>query len=410
MGVRPGVYEGNIADMAIDWTAAEQGSVLKEFRPRRTVPTDWIPAQPGDLLKEIDTPALIVDLDKCEANIAKLMAAVSGTPVRVRPHAKTHKCAEIARRQVEAGAVGVCCAKLGEAEVMLAGNITDVLITNEIVGEAKMRRLARVARGYAPARLGVCVDNIDVARQMAGVFAAEQVVLDVYIEVDVGQNRAGLTDAAAIVALARLLNDNAAFNFRGLHAYAGLAQHRRGVPERRAAAEAAAARAAKARDAIVAAGVPCEVVTGGGTGTFPYDIRSGVYTEVQPGSYLFMDVDYAKNEQDSQAPQFDVALFVLASVMSLQDGRATLDAGLKAFSTDLGPAQPAFEGWRVRNVSDEHTVLMRADEGTSIKLGDKALLVASHCDPTVNLHEWIVATRKGRVEAVWPIDARGKMY
>jgi len=396
--------------MAIDWTAADQGSVLKEFRPRRTVPADWIPAQPGDLLKEIDTPALIVDLDKCEANLRLAMAAVAGTGVRLRPHAKTHKCAELARQQVEAGAVGVCCAKLGEAEVMLAGNINDVLITNEIVGEAKIRRLARVARGYAPARLGVCFDSIDVARQTAAICASEQVAIDAYIEIDVGQNRAGLTDSSAIVDLARLLNDNPAFNFRGLHAYAGLAQHRRGVPERRAAAEAAAGRAARARDAIVAAGLPCEVVTGGGTGTLPYDIRSGVYTEVQPGSYLFMDVDYAKNEQDTQAPPFEIALFVLASVMSLQDGRATLDAGLKAFSTEMGPAQPAFDGWRVRHVSDEHTVLLRADEGTSIKLGDKALLVASHCDPTVNLHEWIVATRKGRVEAVWPIDARGKMY
>jgi len=396
--------------MAIDWTAAEQSSVLKEFRPRRTTPTDWIPAQPGDLLKEIDTPALIVDLDKCDANSAMLMAAVSGSGVRVRPHAKTHKCAELARQQVEAGAVGVCCAKLGEAEVMLAGNVNDVLIANEIVGEAKMRRLARVARAYAPARVGVCVDNIDVARQLATICAAEQVTIDVYIEIDVGQNRAGLTESAAIVELAGMLHGNSAFNFRGLQAYAGLAQHRRGVPERRAAAEAAAARAGRARDAILGASLPCEVITGGGTGTLAYDILSGVYTEVQPGSYLFMDVDYAKNEQDSLAPAFQVALFVLASVMSLQDGRATLDAGLKAFSTDLGPAQPAFDGWRVRNVSDEHTVLMRADDGTLIKLGDKALLVPSHCDPTVNLHEWIVATRKGRVEAVWPIDARGKIY
>jgi D-serine deaminase-like pyridoxal phosphate-dependent protein len=396
--------------MALDWTTAEQGSSLKEFRPRRTIPSDWIPAQPGDLLKEIDTPALIVDLDKCEANVAKLMAAVAGTKIRVRPHAKTHKCAEIARRQIEAGAIGVCCQKLGEAETMLAGNVNDVLITNEIVGESKMRRLARVARAYAPARLGVCVDNVEVARQLAGICAAEQVVLDVYVEVDVGQNRCGVADSQAAAHLARVLHDNPAFQFRGLHAYSGLAQHRRGVPERRAAAEAAAARAAKARDAVLAANLPCDVITGGGTGTFPYDVRSGIFTEVQPGSYLFMDVDYAKNEQDTQSPAFEIALFVLASVMSLQDDRATLDAGLKAFSTDLGPAQPAFEGWRVRNVTDEHTVLMRAEEGTPIKLGDKALLVPSHCDPTVNLHEWIVATRKGRVEAVWPIDARGKIY
>ncbi len=396
--------------MALDWKTAENGTVLREFRPRRTIPADWVPAQAGDLLKEIDTPALIVDLDKCEANLLRLMAAVAGSGVRVRPHAKTHKCSELARQQIEAGAVGVCCQKLGEAEAMLAGNVNDVLITNEIVGEAKMRRLARVARAYAPARLGVCVDNADIARQLAAICEAEQVVIDVYIEVDVGQNRGGVTEPAEAAELARLLHDTPALHFRGLQAYSGLAQHRRGVPERRIAAQAAARRAALAREAVLAANLPCEVVTGGGTGTFPYDLQSGVYTELQPGSYLFMDVDYSRNEIDTDAPRFEVSLFILASVMSLQGDRATLDAGLKAFSTDLGPAQPAFEGWRVRNVSDEHAVLMRSDDATPIKLGDKALLVPSHCDPTVNLHEWIVATRKGRVEAVWPIDARGRIY
>jgi D-serine deaminase-like pyridoxal phosphate-dependent protein len=396
--------------MALDWTAVEKGIVIKEFRPRRTFPNDWIPARPGDLLKEIDTPALIVDLDKCDANLATLMNAVAGLPVRVRPHAKTHKCAELARRQVQAGAFGICVQKLGEAEAMLAGGLSDVLITNEVVGEAKMRRLARVARAYAPARLGVCVDQIDVARRLAAVCLAEQATLDVYIEIDVGQNRCGVAEPHVAVAIARFLHGSPAFHFRGLHAYAGLAQHRRGVPERRGAAQAAAERAAQARDAILAAELPCETVTGGGTGTLPYDLQGGVYTEVQPGSYLFMDVDYAKNEVDANAPAFENSLFVLASVISMQGERATLDAGLKSFSTDSGPAHPAFEGWRVRSVSDEHTVLLREFAGTPIKIGDKALLVPSHCDPTVNLHDWIVATRKGRVEAVWPIDARGRSY
>ncbi|HYA67005.1 MAG TPA: DSD1 family PLP-dependent enzyme [Burkholderiaceae bacterium] len=396
--------------MALDWTTAKQSFAAKETRSRRTVPGDWIPAQVGDLLRDVDTPALIVDLDKCEGNIAKLMAALAGTRVQVRPHAKTHKCVELARQQVAAGAVGVCCQKLGEAEAMFAGQIKDVLITNEIVGESKMRRMARVVRSVAPARLGVCIDNAEIARQLARICRTEQVVLDVYVEIDVGQNRGGLVEPRAAAALARILHDTAVFRFRGVHAYAGLAQHRRGVPERRAAAEAAATRAAQARDAIVAANVPCEVVTGGGTGTFAYDVRSGVYTEVQPGSYLFMDADYVRNEQDAHAPQFEVALFVLATVMSLREDRATLDAGLKAFSTDMGPARPTFAGWRVRNVSDEHTVLMRADDATPIRLGDKALLVPGHCDPTVNLHEWLVATRKGRVEAVWPIEARGRFY
>jgi len=216
--------------MALDWTSAEPGRALKELRARRTIPGEWMPAQPGDPLKEIDTPALVVDLDKCEANMARLAAALAGTGVELRPHASTHKCAEIARRQVEAGAVGVCCLKLGEAEALLAGSVKDVLITNQIVGEAKMRRAARVARAYAPARLGLCIDHIGVARQLAAICTAEQAVLDVYIEVDAGQNRSGTTDAASAVELADYLHGHPALRFRGLHAYAGLAQHRRGVP------------------------------------------------------------------------------------------------------------------------------------------------------------------------------------
>lgn len=396
--------------MAPDWSAAGNHTVLKELRPRFTAPGNWVPAQPGNLLKEIDTPALVLDLDKCEWNLALLMTAVAGKRVHVRPHAKTHKCVELARRQVEAGAIGVCCQKPGEAEAMLAGGIGDVLITNEIVGEAKMRRLAQTARAYAPARVGICIDDIQVARRLAVVCLAEQATLDAYVEVDVGQNRCGVAEPYAAVAIAQFLHASPAFRFRGLHAYAGLAQHRRGVPERRAAAWAAAGRAAQVRDVLIKAGVPCEVVTGGGTGTLPYDLQSGVYTEVQPGSYVFMDIDYAKNEPEPTAPPFANSLFVLASVISMQGERATLDAGLKSFSVDCGPAQPAFQGWRVRSVCDEHTVLMREFPGTPIKVGDKALLVPGHCDPTVNLHDWIVAARKGRVEAVWAIEARGCSY
>jgi D-serine deaminase-like pyridoxal phosphate-dependent protein len=159
------------------------------------------------------------------------------------------------------------------------------------------------------------------------------------------------------------------------------------------------------------AGLPCEIVTGGGTGTFMYDIGSRVYDEIQPGSFAFMDFDYARNEPDPEVPQFEHALFLLASVMSMRGDRATLDAGLKAFSTDSGAARPTFSGWQVRSVSDEHSVLTRIDEsGPDIKLGAKALLVPGHCDPTINLHDWIVAVRKGKVEDVWPIDARGKVY
>jgi D-serine deaminase-like pyridoxal phosphate-dependent protein len=396
--------------MALDWTSTGKRAALEGRPAAPPGPGLWMPARPSERLREIDTPALILDLDRCELNMSLLMTAVAGQPVRVRPHAKTHKCAELARRQVAAGAAGVCVQKLGEAEAMLAGGIDDVLITNEIVGESKLRRLARVARVYAPARLGVCVDRVEVAQRLGSICQGEGAQLDVYVEIDVGQNRCGVADPDDAALVAGAVAAQPALRLRGLQAYAGLAQHRRGVPERRRAAQAAAQRAAAARDALLAAGLPCETITGGGTGTLVYDLQSGVYNELQPGSYLFMDVDYAKNETDPDDPPFEHSLFVLATVISMQGDRATLDAGLKSFSTDSGPAVPAFDGWRVRSVSDEHTVLMRDGTETPIKVGDKALLIPGHCDPTVNLHDWIVATRKGRVEALWPIEARGRSY
>jgi len=371
---------------------------------------DWIPAQRGDSLKQVDTPALILDLDKFEANVSQMAQATARAGVRLRPHAKTHKCVEIARKQVNAGAVGICCQKLGEAEVFLGGDILDVLITNEIAGDHKLRRLGQLARRFPDSKLGVCVDDLEVARRLAALCDEEQARLDVYVEVDVGQNRGGVIEPEIALTLAKVISASGFLNFAGLHAYAGSAQHRRGAPERRAAVRHAAERVAEVRDALLAAHLPCEIITGGGTGTFLYDAQSGVYREVQPGSYIFMDVDYKRNEQDPDAPVFENALFVLTTVISQRGERATLDAGLKAFSTDSGPARPTFDGWRVHSVSDEHTVLTRIADGPPIKVGAKALLVPGHCDPTVNLHDWIVAVRQGTVEAVWPVDARGAVY
>jgi D-serine deaminase-like pyridoxal phosphate-dependent protein len=371
----------------------------------------WMPAQPGDALADVDTPALILDLDRFEDNLQRMMSAAQAAGVRVRPHAKSHKSLQIAHRQVAAGAIGVCCQKIGEAEIFLGGGIRDVLITNEIVGVRKLRRLAQLARMFSAARLGVCVDEPSVVRQLSHACAEEDAEIDVYVELDVGQNRAGVPTAEDAVELAREVMRHPRLTLMGLQAYAGSAQHRRGVPERREASERAAARAAEARAAMRAAGLPCEIVTGGGTGTFMYDATSEVYDEIQPGSFAFMDFDYARNEPDPAVPQFDHSLFLLATVMSMRGDRATLDAGLKAFSTDSGPARPTFSGWQVRAVSDEHSVLTRLDEsGASIKLGAKALLVPGHCDPTVNLHDWIVAVRKGKVEDLWRIDARGTVF
>lgn len=370
-----------------------------------------MPAQPGDALADVDTPALILDLDRFETNLGRLMDAARDAGVRVRPHAKTHKSLQIAHRQVAAGAVGVCCQKVGEAEVFLAGGIKDVLVTNEVVGERKLRRLAQLAAMFAPARVGVCIDDASNLRQLAVICDEEAGHIDVYIEIDVGQNRCGVEHAAAAVELAREVMSYPCLTLMGLQAYAGSAQHRRGVPERKAAAMMAAHRAREVRNALRDAMLPCEIITGGGTGTFMYEAWSGVYTEIQPGSFAMMDSDYARNESDPDVPPFEHALFILSTVMSVRGDRATLDAGLKAFATDSGPARLAFPGWHVHMVSDEHTVLTRIDdESPTIHLGAKALLIPSHCDPTVNLHDWIVVVRRNRVEDVWCVDARGAVF
>jgi D-serine deaminase-like pyridoxal phosphate-dependent protein len=373
------------------------------------MPAQWIPASRGDRLEDVDTPALILDLDRFETNLARMHDAAARGGVRVRPHAKSHKCPEIARRQIAAGGVGVCCQKVGEAEVFLTRGVEDVLITNEVVGDRKLLRLAQLARRFRAARLGVCVDDGTVIERLAAACASSDARLDVYVELDVGQNRCGVATPAGVVALARAVAGRPPLTFRGIHAYAGSAQHRRSVSERREAIQTAAGHAEEARAALTAAGLPCPIVTGGGTGTFMYEADSQVYNEIQPGSYVLMDTDYALNEQDPRVPRFDHALFVLATVMSVRGDRATLDAGLKAFSTDSGLPQLAFPGWTVSNLSDEHTVLHRA-EGRLLKLGEKVLLVPSHCDPTVNLHDWLVAVRQDTVEGLWPVEARGAVF
>jgi D-serine deaminase-like pyridoxal phosphate-dependent protein len=396
--------------MPLDWSRSRRHGALQDGGARRPLVLDWVPAQPGDPLREIDTPALILELDKFEANLKRMADFASRSHVRIRPHAKTHKCAEIARRQIDTFGAGVCCQKLGEAEAMLASDVTDILITNQVVGERKLRRLARLARHYAPARLGVCVDNLDVARQLATICESEEARVEAYVDIDLGQNRTGVQTPEEAVALARILVASPALAFMGVHAFSGLAQHRRGVPERREAVDRATMRVSQVREALLAANLPCDTVCGGGTGSFLYEAASGVFNEIHPGAFALMDVNYARNEPDPGGPSFEFAMFVLSCVMSLGEERATLDAGLKAFSTDAGPPRPTFPGWRVRSVTDEHTVLMRAEDGVPVKLGDKALLIPARCDLSANLHDWIVAVRKNTVEAVWPIDARGALY
>ena len=367
------------------------------------------PAAVGMGQEEVDTPALVVELDAFERNFCRMMAAVAGRGVRVRAHAKTHKCPEIARLQVAAGAVGVCCQKVSEAEAMVEGGIGDVLVSNEVVGAAKLARLAALARR---ARIGVCVDDARNVRELDAACGAAGVKLDAYVEVDVGARRCGVPAGEPAAALAREVARSANLRFAGLQAYHGAAQHVRAMAERRAQIARAAEAAQSTRRTIEAGGIACPVVTGAGSGSFMFEIESGVYNEIQPGSYVFMDADYARNEWDDPLPRFEHALFVLATVMSRPvPERAVVDAGLKALSVDSGlPLVWERPGFVYARASDEHGVIDIASGTAPPELGDKLLLVPGHCDPTVNLYDWYVCVRAGRVEALWPIAARGAIY
>jgi 3-hydroxy-D-aspartate aldolase len=356
------------------------------------------PASVGQRIEEVDTPALIVDLDAFEKNLDTLRACVDGK-VRVRAHAKTHKCPEIARRQIGAGAIGVCCQKVSEAEALVEGGVRDVLVSNEIVGAAKIERLAALSQR---ARIGVCVDNLENLRQIA----ATRARLDVYIELEVGMGRCGVAPGEPALALARESARAPSLRFGGLQAYHGRAQHMRSMAERRVSIERAAEAVRATRALLAEHGIDTPVVTGAGSGSFMFEIECGAWDEIQPGSYIFMDADYARNEWAPPLPRFEHSLFVLASVMSRPSPRlAIVDAGLKASSVDSGmPAVWERQGLSYTKASDEHGWV----EGSPApSLGEKLLLVPGHCDPTVNLYDWYVCTRRGVVEDLWAITARG---
>jgi D-serine deaminase-like pyridoxal phosphate-dependent protein len=356
---------------------------------------------------DVETPALLLDLDAFERNLEAMSRLLASWGGRLRPHAKSHKCPEIARRQVARGAVGVCCQKASEAEALVRGGIRDVVVVNEIVGAAKLDRLARLARD---AKIGVAVDDAGQVLELERAARDAGATLDVLVEVEVGLERCGVEPGPAVVALASLAADQPHLRFAGLQAYHGRAQHVRGFEARQAAASAAAVKVRDTLALLSASGLRAAIVTGGGTGTFQFDAASGIYNEVQPGSYVFMDADYGRNldETGSPARTFAQSLFVLTTVMSHPvPRRACVDAGLKAHSVDSGmPLLAGVPGARYTRASDEHGVI-ELDDDARLSVGQKIRLVPGHCDPTVNLHDWLVCVRGERVEAVWPVEARG---
>ena len=366
------------------------------------------PAGIGMALADVDTPALILDLDAFERNLARMAEAVRGRPVRLRPHAKSHKCAEIALRQIAAGAVGVCCQKVSEAEALVAGGVGDVLIANEVVGAHKLERLAALARR---AKVAVCADAAENVRELDAAAARAGIQLDVLVEIDVGAARCGVAPGAPALALARGIAASGNLRFAGLQAYQGGAQHMRSVAERRSAIGRAVELVRATRELLEQHGVACPTVTGAGTGSFPLELASGAYDELQPGSYIFMDADYNRNEYDAAWPRFEQSLFVWTTVMSRPNAaRAVVDAGLKASSVDSGmPQLRDLPGVQYVKASDEHGVLAVSPDAQAPHLGAKLMLVPGHCDPTVNLYDWIVCVRRGAVEALWPVCARGAL-
>lgn len=388
----------------------------------RTETTQRLRALIGQGVDAIDTPALVVDLEAANRNQQRMTEFAAKHRLRLRPHAKMHKSAEFARLQLQAGAVGLCVQTVGEAEALAAGGINDLFISNQVVSVTKLRRVAALAhqlRGRG-GQLAIAVDSVEGVERLAQAMQLTNAVIDVFVEVDIGQGRCGVPPGEPALRLAQLVAQRSgSLRFAGLQAYHGSAQHLRGAAERQAAIGAAVQKLDDTRRLLVAADLTPPVITGGGTGTFVHEAASGLWTELQPGSFLFMDADYLRNERDPAQPQFEPALFVKSQVISVGEGHAVCDAGHKSHAIDSGlPTVHALPGQarlEFANGGDEHGILKPLDYGGALptlpELGETVWLIPGHCDPTVNLHDHLIVVRggiaAGQVEAVVAVDARG---
>ncbi|KMO31346.1 alanine racemase [Methylobacterium tarhaniae] len=372
-----------------------------------------VPALPGMREDEIQTPCLILDLDALERNIRKMGDYARAHGMRHRAHGKMHKSVDVLRLQQEiGGAVGVCCQKVSEAEVFARAGITDILVSNEVRDPAKIDRLARLPR-YG-ARVIVCVDDPANVADLSAAATRHATTLDCFVEIDCGAGRCGVRTAAEVVAIAKAIEAAPHLRFAGLQAYQGAMQHLERYEERRAELDAAIAQVREAIGALKAEGLDPELVSGGGTGSYYFESGSGVYNELQCGSYAFMDADYGRIRDGDgariDAGEWENALFILTSVMShAKPDKAICDAGLKAQSVDSGlPLVYGRSDVAYVKCSDEHGVI--DDPDGVLGVNEKLRLVPGHCDPTCNVHDWYVGVRNGRVETLWPVSARGKAY
>jgi len=394
------------AALAPTMLAAKASAYDLEEIERRLAPGKGI----GGVSKaDLPTPSLIVDLDALDGNIARMAEHAKSSGVDLRPHAKTHKTPEIAKRQLAAGAIGVCAATIREAEALQSAGIGGLLITGELVGPNKIARLVRLTR-KAPDTMTV-VDNAAHAEQLSEAAVASNVQLNVMIDVDPVGRRTGIAPGPGAVELGKTVDRLDGLRLRGVHGYSGSSSHVTGFSERTEHSTRYMTPVLESFEGMRKAGLPAEIMSGASTGTYNIDSQFDTMTELQVGSYVFMDVDYRRigGRSGSVYTDFAPALTVLATVMSKNyDDIATLDAGLKAFATDrkFGP-EPLLEGVEYAFFGDEHGKLLLENAAKEVKLGDKVELIVPHCDPNANLYDRIYACRGDQVVEVWTVAARG---
>lgn len=361
-------------------------------------------------LDDLQTPALVIDLDAFERNLDRMQNHLSSHGMGLRCHTKMHKCPAIARQQIERGALGVCAAKVSEAEIMQAGGVNDILITSPVATADKIARVVALAK-HNPA-LKIVVDSIDVATRMNAAARQAGCTLGVYIDLDPGMGRTGIAPGAPALALGRHIVDACpALGFGGLQMYAGNCMHIPEYDKRMSKYERLMEKGRETRDAFEADGIPVPVFSGGGTGTYDMEPGIGILTELQAGSYAFMDIEY-RDIASKTGPRFDdfePSLFLLVTAISKpQDRLITVDAGFKSLASDKdAPEFRDVEGVVFHWGGDEHGIVQLNNPSRAVELGDRLQVITPHCDPTVNLHDYYYPYRNGVVEEIWPISARG---
>ena len=372
-----------------------------------------VPAVPGMDEADIETPCLILDLDALERNIIKMGKVAKDMGVRHRVHGKMHKSVDVAKLQEKlGGSVGVCCQKVSEAEVFVRGGIKDVMVSNQVRQPAKIDRLARLPK--LGSRIICCVDDPENVADLSAAAVRHGTQIECVVEIDCGAGRCGVTSTQEVIKIAKLIDNSEGLKFAGLQAYQGAMQHMDSYDDRKAKIEVAVAQVDDAIQNLKLQGLACDIVGGGGTGSYYFEGNSGVFNELQCGSYAFMDADYGRilDEKGNRIDkgEWENALFILTSVMShAKADLAVVDAGLKVQSIDSGlPVVYGRTDIKYFKCSDEHGVIRDTD--SVLKVNDKLRLVPGHCDPTCNLHDWYVGVRNGKVEKLWPVSARGKAY